>query len=283
MLAFAKDITLKKPTHPDEDKNPELKTYMNYQRKINNPQLVYHSLKQAKNKLQENLQAKRKNQNVPENFLEENFSLSHRFADAPTLLTMLKKLINGQNATQYWYRMNAYYTTLVFDCMKSFIETYNHMIQDSSEDTKEYTVTDGVEVDFADWAYLFFQDLDFHIGKNLGYSHYPFAKRNKAIEEDVEKAIQKGETREKALKNLKEKYEIDNISIKVLLDKQITYEDLELFYTPVKNHIYESLSHKQEGSWGSLDGETPMDQAYNLGSQMKIWVWTPRKKAKKEE
>ena len=61
MLAFAKDITQNQPKHRDEHKNPELKNYMNYQRKLNHVRIVYYSLKHAKSDLQDNLQQIRKN------------------------------------------------------------------------------------------------------------------------------------------------------------------------------------------------------------------------------
>jgi hypothetical protein len=44
MLAFAKDITIKDPNHPEEAKNSELKEYMNYQRSLDHERLIYHAL-----------------------------------------------------------------------------------------------------------------------------------------------------------------------------------------------------------------------------------------------
>jgi len=43
------------------------------------------------------------------------------------------------------------------------------------------------------------------------------------------------------------------------------------------------LTHQQKGSWEALDGETLMDQAYNFGSQLKIWTWGKKKKKPKTE
>lgn len=278
MLAFAKDITQNQPKHRDEDKNPDLKNYMNYQRKLNHVRIVYHSLKHTKSELEENLQACRKNGASPEAHLQSAFPLSHPFGDAKTLLLMLKKLIGGHNDGKQWYRMNAYYHALVYDCMSHFIARYNEMVRDSAEGLEEFTFAQGVEIDFGDWAYLYFQDLDFHVGMNLGYTHYPFAKRNKTIEEEIEKKTQNGETREQSLKTLKEQYEIDDIAIKVILRKPISHDHLELFHTSIKNPIYELLTQKQKGSWEALDGETLLDQAYNFGSQLKIWTWGKRKK-----
>ena len=64
-----------------------------------------------------------------------------------------------------------------------------------------------MEVDFDDWVYLFFPDLDFHIGKELDGSHYPFAKRNKAIEENISKETTAEKSFEEALELVKEKME----------------------------------------------------------------------------
>ena len=95
----------------------------------------------------------------------------------------------------------------------------------------------------------------------------------KEKEDEIEKKIQHGGSKEKALYALKEKYEIDDCSIKVLLGKKIDKKDLELFYTSVKNPIYDYLRENQKGSWNTLDGESLMDQAYAVGSRLKIWVW----------
>jgi hypothetical protein len=278
MLAFAKDITQSQPNHRDEDKNPELKNYMNYQRKLNHARIVYYSLKHAKNELQENLQQLRKNGENKEVYLEQTFPLAHHFADDKTLTLMLKKLVSGHNDDKQWYRMNDYYHALVFDCMDRFIKHYNQMVRDSAEEANDFTFAGGGEIDFGDWTYLYFPHLDFHIGTPLDQPQYPFAKRNKAIQEAIDKKTDSGETLEEALKSLKEEYEIDDDVIKVILHKKISHDDLELFHTSIKTPIYELLTHQQKGSWEALDGETLMDQAYNFGSQLKIWTWGKKKK-----
>ncbi|MCH8314292.1 MAG: hypothetical protein IID17_15055 [Nitrospinae bacterium] len=279
MLAFAKDITQTKPRHPEENKNSELKEYMDYQRKLDHERLIYHSLDHAKNILQENLQEAMGDQEKLKPCLQQSFPLSKEFADADTLMLMLRKLVNGQNSTNNWYRMNAYYYALVYDSMKQFIKFYNRLLREAPEKAEDYKISEGMEIDFDDWVSLYFSDLDFHIGKDLGYTHYPFAKRNAAIQEEVEKEIKNGKSREQALQAVKEHFEIDDISIKVLLDKKIDQKDLELFYTSVENPIYEYLNPGQEGRWGSMDGESLLDHAYYMGSNLKIWEWRKREQA----
>ena len=273
MLAFAKDITQSNPKHSQESQNPELKEYMDYQRKLNHERIVYHSLDHAKSELQDIIQLPEGDSKKLEEYVQQAFPLSHHFADADTLMIMLRKMINSHNAPDEWCRMNSYYYALTFDCMKRFITIYNRLVRESPEQARNYQASDEVEIDFDDWAELYFPDLDFHVGKDLDYTHYPFAKRNKAITEELDKKITSGESREEALQALKETYEIDATSVEMLSNKPINEKNLELFYTSVENPIYDYLNHKKEGSWESLDGDSLLDQAYSMGSQLKIWVW----------
>ena len=55
---------------------------------------------------------------------------------------------------------------------------------------------------------------------------------------------------------------------------------MELFYTSAENPIYEYLTEKESGSWSGMEGESLLDQAYYLGSTLKVWVW--RKKEETE-
>lgn len=276
MLAFAKDITQNKPKHPEENKNNDLKEYMDYQRKLDHERLIYHSLEHSKTYLQQNIQAAMGDQEKLEEYLQKAFPLSNHFADSDTIMLMLRKMLNGHNSTNNWYRMNYYYYALAYDCLKRIIKIYNRLVRESPEKAKEYGFSEGVEIDFDDWTYLYFPDLDFHIGKKLDVTHYPFSKRNKAIEEEINKKMKNGSSHKEALENLKEKYEIDDTAIKVLLEKEVSQKDLELFYTSVENPIYEYLTPKQEGRWGLMDGESLMDHDYYLGSQLKVWVWRKR-------
>jgi len=273
MLAFAKDITQSNPKHSQEDQNPELREYMDYQRKLNHERLVYHSLDHAKTELQGKIESAKGESDKLAEYLQQAFPLSHEFADADTLMLMLRKMINSHNAPDDWYRMNSYYYALTFDCMKWFIEIYNQLVRESPEKAHGYQASEEVEIDFDDWSELYFPDLDFHIGKELNTTHYPFAKRNKDIAEELNKKMEGGESREEALQALKESYEIDEVSINVLLNKPISEKDLELFYTSVDNPIYDYLNQKKEGSWEALDGDSLMDQAYSMGSHLKVWVW----------
>ncbi len=276
MLAFAKDITLNKPKNSKESENNELKQYMDYQRKLNHERLVYHSLDYAKTQLQENIDSSGNDSEKLSLFLQSFFPVSHQFADVETLMLMLRKLMNGHSSSNNWYRMNSFYHAVVFESMKNFIGVFNQMWADSPDKAKDYGISEGVEVDFEDWAYLYFPDLDFHIGKSLGYTHYPFAKRNKAIEEKWNEKIHEGSSKEEALKAIQEDYEIDDTSVKILLGQKITPQDLEVFFTSVENPIYEALTEVEDGRWGVMDGESLLDHSYYMGSHLKVWEWRKR-------
>ncbi|MBT7936591.1 MAG: hypothetical protein HN722_10375, partial [Nitrospina sp.] len=123
---------------------------------------------------------------------------------------------------------------------------------------------------------------DFHIGQDLGYTHYPFAKRNKAIEDEIGNKMKAGSSREEALKSIKDDYEMDDTAIKVLLEKPISPEDMELFFTSVENPIYEALTETEDGKWGLMDGESLLDHSYYMGSHLKVWEWRKREEVEAE-
>ena len=274
MLAFVLDITQNKPANSKEKENDEVKQYMDYQRKLNHINLVKHSLEYAKNQLQENIDSSESEK--LSQFLKNIFPISHQFADVETLMLMLRKLMNSHNSSNNWYRMNSFYHAVVFESMKEFVKFYNLLLVESPERAKDLGVSEGTEVDFEDWSYLYFQDMDFHIGKSLSYTHYPFAKRNKTIEEKWQEGINEGKSKAEALKAIQADYEIDDTSVKILLGQKISPPDLELLYTSVENPIYEALTEVEDGRWGVMDGESLLDHTYYMGAHLKVWEWRKR-------
>ena len=280
MLAFVLDITQNKPSNSKENENNEVKQYMDYQRKLNHINLVKHSLEYAKNQLQEHIDSSESEK--LSQFLKSIFPISHQFADVDTLMLMLRKLINSQNSSNNWYRMNSFYHAVVFESMQEFVKFYNQLLVEAPERAKDFGVSEGTEVDFEDWSYLYFQDMDFHIGKSLSYTHYPFAKRNKTIEEKWQEKINEGKSKTEALKAIQADYEIDDTSMKILLGQKISPPDLELLYTSVENPIYEALTEVEDGRWGVMDGESLLDHTYYMGAHLKVWEWRKREEVEAE-
>ena len=280
MLAFVLDITQNKPSNSKESENDEVKQYMDYQRKLNHINLVKHSLDYAKNQLQENIDSSESEK--LSQFLKNIFPISHQFADVETLMLMLRKLMNSQNSSNNWYRMNSFYHAVVFESMQEFVKFYNQLLVESPERAKDLSVSEGTEVDFEDWSYLYFQDMDFHIGKSLSYTHYPFAKRNKTIEGKWQEKINEGKSKAEALKDIQADYEIDDTSMKILLGQKISPPDLELLYTSVENPIYEALTEVEDGRWGVMDGESLLDHTYYMGAHLKVWEWRKREEVEAE-
>jgi len=269
MLAFAIDTTHPQPEHPQEGQNADLGRYMEYQRKLNHDRIIYHSLDHAKSDLQQKIKALAGDAEKLKDYLQKSFPLSHHFADSETILLMLRKLINGQNDSLNWYRMNSYYHALVYDCIKRFIALYNQLIQESTEGSVDYKLSEGVEIDFDDWTHLHFPDWDFHIGKKMSSTPYPFTRRNETIEEAIDKEMKSGNSREESLKAIMDEYEIDETSIKVISNKKIDKSALEMFHTSVENPLYESLTETDGEDWETEEGETVMDQIYFLAARLK--------------
>ncbi len=266
MLAFAKDITKNKPTHPEESNYPQLKVYMDYQRTLNHDRLVYHALDESKELLR-NIMDESDEKKQASRF-KEAFPFSHEFAKPDTLMLMLRKLVNAQNSTNNWYRLNNFYFAVLYDCIERFVKTYNQLLKSQPEKAKEYKVSDGVEVDFDDWSQLYFPDLDFLVGKKTAHPHYIFMRRNEAIFAALSVELKGGKTKEAALEAIKNQFAIEPTSIKVILSKLVDHKDLELLYTSVENPIYENL-YDPNSSSGFMDGESLLDHAYFLAHQFK--------------
>lgn len=268
MLALAKDITQEIPTHPQESEIPEFKEYMDYQRKVNTEKLLFHSLDHAKTYLQKNIRDAAGETKKLETYLKKAFPVSHGFvADADTLLLMLRKMVNAQNSTNNWYRMNSFYYAVLYDCVERFVNIFNRLVLENPEKAHDYRVSEGVEVDFDDWVQIYFHDLDFLIGKTPDYLHYTFANRNRAIRKFIDEAIQAGTPREEAIKKAKDEYSLDPSTVNLLLGKQVTPKELELFYTSAENPIYEALYTTESGE-GFMDGESLAHHAYFLTYQI---------------
>jgi len=268
MLAFAKDITQKEPNHPEEGKNAKLKEYMDYQRSINHEKLIYHSLDHAKNYLQKTINDMRGDETKLKGYLEQAFPVTHRYADSDTVMLMLRKLLNAHNATNNWYRLNRFYSGLVYDAMSRFIQIYNRLIRDAPEKSEEYDITDKLEIDFDDWVRLYFHDLDFLIGQPLSYVHFTFRKRNLAIENSIQKRIDSGKSRKEAITEAAKEFNIEEDAVTILLNKPVDQKNLELFYTSVENPIYEFL-YDTASEEGFMDGECLIDHSYFLSHQLK--------------
>ena len=201
MLAFAKDITQENPRHPDEDNQPKLKEYMDYQRGLDHEKLIYHSLDHGKTYLQKTINDERGDEDKIKSYLKKAFPVSCAFADSGTLMLMLRKLINSHNEGNSWYQLNAFYFSVVLDCMERFTRVYNRLVREAPDKALEYKISKGKEVDIDDWVRLYFHDLDFMIGKPLQQTHFTFRKRNQAVEEFVQTKQAAGASREQAMEN----------------------------------------------------------------------------------
>ncbi|PIQ96802.1 MAG: hypothetical protein COV67_07620 [Nitrospinae bacterium CG11_big_fil_rev_8_21_14_0_20_56_8] len=271
MLAFAKDISHPAPVHPEESKDGKLKEYMEYQRSLRHERLVYHALDRAKTGLQENIADHPLDASKVEEYVRNMFPVSApHVKDADNLMTMLRKLINAHNATSHWYQFNAFYAAVLYDCLERFSMSYNKLVREEPDKAEDLSLFAGParEVDFDDWAQLYFHNLDFLAGKAPRYVHFVFYKRNDAIEKAAKEEMAGGKSREEAFNSIKGKFSIEPSTIKVILGKTTEYKDLELLFTSTENPIYEYL-YETDAAEGFMDGESLIDHSYFLSFQLK--------------
>ncbi len=271
MLAFAKDISEKAPIHPEETKNEKLKEYMDYQRNLNHERLVYCAIDHAKAFLQKNIGALGGNKKKLDEYCRKAFPATFGHVEkADDLMMMLRKLSNAHNATNNWYQLNPFYMALMYDCIGRFCQVYNRLVKESDGKAAEYSIytDEPQEVDFQDWVQLYFPHADFLIGKKIEHSHFLFFKRIEAIEKAIAEGKAKGEAMDSIVKSLKDEYDIDAGTIRMIEGKNVTSKDLELFYTSRENPIYEYL-YDTDSAETFMDGESLLDHSYFLNFQIK--------------
>ncbi len=268
MLALAKDITKSSHAHPEEASLPKLKEYMDYQRKLRQDLIIYHSLDHAKEHLRKIVDDCGGDQDKLAGHVKQAFPFSHEMTGADNLLLMLRKLINAQNSTNNWYRLNQFYFAVLYDCVERFMKIYNKLLKESPEKAREYNLSDGVEIDFDDWALLYFDNLDFMLGKKPAYVHFVFMRRNAAIEEAAAAHAKGGKSKKEALEAVKGDFDIDPEAIKIAVGEKMEHKDQELFYTSAENPIYENL-YDPNSEFNSLDDESAIDRSYFLAHTLK--------------
>lgn len=268
MLALAKDITQTSYAHPEEAALPKLKEYMDYQRKLRHDLIIYHSLDHAKTLLRKNMDERGDGQDKLAGYLKEAFPFSHELTGADNLLLMLRKLVNAQNSTNNWYRLNQFYSAVLYDCVERFVKVYNKLVNEQPEKAREYNLSDGVEIDFDDWASLYFPGLDFMLGKKPAYVHYVFMRRNEAIEEAIAAHTKGGKSKKEALEAIRDDFDLDPETVKIVLGEKMEHKDQELFYTSAENPIYEGLYDPNSES-NVLDDDAPIDRSYFLAHVLK--------------
>ncbi len=204
MLIFAKDITQRDHKHAHEDRDPQLKAYMDYQRRLfpytfvrAGLDLAYKELDEILNYIDNDHQppADSTRQEFPADipaWYRERFPWSAAFLDREHMHAALVHLIQAMDSFRTEETPNTYHLAVLYDSVHNIVNLYNSLLQQSEADARNIHLSQGVAVSFDDFINNYWPHLHFMILSKPDYPHAPLLKKNQPIEKRIQTLIGDG-------------------------------------------------------------------------------------------
>ncbi|PIP73478.1 MAG: hypothetical protein COW89_02475 [Nitrospinae bacterium CG22_combo_CG10-13_8_21_14_all_47_10] len=270
MLIFAKDIGKRDHKHALEDKLPELKQYMEYQRKLfpytvvrAGLDLAYKELDDILNFVDNDYQppADSSRQEYPSDvnqWYKNRFPWSSAFLKMEDMHFALVVLVKAMDSFRTHESANAYHWAVLYDSVHNIIQVYNDLIRNDPGNSRDIHLSNGVEVDFDDFINNYWFDLDFMIFSQADYPHARHQERKFSIEEEIKDIMSEGVEPLTALEKLEPPFKLDFSTLKLLRRDPVETRFLELKSVPDTGNecIYkEFVEVPQHGRLSVIDAE----------------------------
>ena len=228
MLIFAKDIGQRDHRHELEDKLPELKQYMEYQRKLfpytvvrAGLDLAYKEVDDIMNFIDNDYRppADSSRQEYPsdvEQWYKNRFPWTSAFLKMEDMHFTLVTLVKAMDSFRTHESANAYHWPVLYDSAHNIIQVYNSLIRDDPGNSRDIHLSNAVEVNFDDFINNYWFDLDFMVFSQADYPHARHPERKQLIEEEVKDIMSEGVEPLIALEKLEAPLKLDDSSLKLL-------------------------------------------------------------------
>ena len=272
MLIFAKEIGQREHHHELEDKLPELKQYMEYQRKLFPYTVVRAGLDLAYKEVDDIMNfvdndyhppADSSRQEYPADvpqWYKNRFPWTSAFLKMEDMHFILVTLIKAMDSFRTYESASAYHWPVLYDCSHNIIQVYNSLVRDDPGNSRDIHLSNGVEVSFDDFINNYWFDLDFMIFSQADYPHARHQKRKNLIEEEIKDIMSEGVEPLIALEKLEAPFKLDDSTLKLLRRDPVETQYLELKSTPETgdqfDRIYkEYVEDPQHGKLSVIDAE----------------------------
>ncbi len=254
MLIFAKDLKVKDPHHSWEDRDPDLKAYMDYQRKLFPYTIVRAGLDLAYKELDDILKYIDHEYQPPPDSNRKEFPadipawVRQRFPWASVFLKMedlhsaLVVLIRGMDSFRTEERINAYHLAVLYDAIHNIVQVYNRLLETNPNSARDIRLSNDVPVHFDDFINNYFPHLDFMILSKPDYPHTRHMARNREIEEAIKSHMADGDAPLTALEKTAGPFGVDGATLALLRRDDLQPEILELDSKTQDASTYEHLS-----------------------------------------
>ena len=272
MLIFAKDIGKRDHKHELEDKLPELKQYMEYQRKLFPYTVVRAGLDLAYKELDDILDFIENGYRPPEDssrreyptdvnqWYKSRFPWSSAFLKMEEMHFALVVLVKAMDSFGTNEKINAYHWSVLYDSVHNIIQVYNDLIQNDPGNSRDIHLSNAVEVNFDDFINNYWPDLDFMIFSQADYPHARHQERKNLLEEAIKDIMSEGIEPLVALEKLEHPFKLDQATLKLLRRDPVDTRLLELKGVPDTGSEFDSIYNKyvedpQHGKLRVIDAE----------------------------
>ena len=272
MLIFAKDIGKRDHKHELEDKLPELKQYMEYQRKLFPYTVVRAGLDLAYKELDDILDFIENGYRPPEDssrreyptdvnqWYKSRFPWSSAFLKMEEMHFALVVLVKAMDSFGTNEKINAYHWSVLYDSVHNIIQVYNDLIQNDPGNSRDIHLSNAVEVNFDDFINNYWPDLDFMIFSQADYPHARHQERKNLLEEEIKDIMSEGIEPLVALEKLEHPFKLDQATLKLLRRDPVDTRQLELKGVPATGSEFDSIYNKyvedpQHGKLRVIDAE----------------------------
>ena len=272
MLIFAKDIGKRDHKHELEDKLPELKQYMEYQRKLFPYTVVRAGLDLAYKELDDILDFIENGYRPPEDssrreyptdvnqWYKSRFPWSSAFLKMEEMHFALVVLVKAMDSFGTNEKINAYHWSVLYDSVHNIIQVYNDLIHNDPGNSRDIHLSNAVEVNFDDFINNYWPDLDFMIFSQADYPHARHQERKNLLEEEIKDIMSEGIEPLVALEKLEHPFKLDQATLKLLRRDPVDTRLLELKGVPDTGSEFDSIYNKyvedpQHGKLRVIDAE----------------------------
>lgn len=194
VLIFAKDIRKRDHHHAREEDSPELKAYMDYQRKLFPYTVVRAGLDFAYKEIDDILLYMDNGNQPPPGAQRETFPedipgwFKFRFPWTGAFMTLedmhglLVKLIKAMDSFRTLETANTWHWAVLYDTTHNIVEFYNEVLRTNYNVARDIHLSNNIEVLFDDFINNYWPHLDFMVLSKPDYPHARLLERNAGIE-----------------------------------------------------------------------------------------------------
>ena len=272
MLIFAKDIGTRDHKHALEDKLPEIKQYMEYQRKLFPYTVVRAGLDLAYKELDDILDFIENGYRPPEDssrreyptdvnqWYKSRFPWTSAFLKMEDMHFALVVLVKAMDSFGTHEQVNAYHWAVLYDSVHNIVQVYNDLIRNDPGNSRDIHLSNAVEVNFDDFINNYWPDLDFMTFSQADYPHAQHQERKYSLEEEIKDVMSEGVEPLVALEKLQPPFKLDSYTLKLLRRDPVETRFLELKGASDTGNefdsIYkESIEDPQQGKLSVIDAE----------------------------